>query len=110
VGDQIQREIASLLSEGRIKDDRIGFVTITGVKVTEDMMEANVYFSAHGTQAQQDATAQALAGNAGRFRSHIGRVMKIRHAPLLHFLKDKSIEEGAKIDRLLKEVREKEGW
>jgi ribosome-binding factor A len=110
VGEEIQREIASLLSEGRIKDDRIGFVTITGVKVTQDMTEANVYYSAHGTEAEQKATGEALAANAGRIRAHIGRVMKIRHAPLLHFMYDKSIEEGAKIDRLLREVREKEGW
>jgi ribosome-binding factor A len=110
VGDQIQREIASLLSAGQVKDERIGFVTITAVKLTPDMKEAKVYFTAHGSEAEQAATAEALARNAGRFRAHVGRTMKIRHAPLLRFVHDASIEEGAKIERLLKEVREKEGW
>ena len=110
VADQIQREIASLLSTGRIKDDRISFVTITGVEITEDMREAKVFFTAHGSEAEQKASAEALVSHAGQFRSHIGKEMKIRHAPLLRFVHDKSIEEGAKIERLLKEVREKEGW
>lgn len=110
VGDQIQREIASLLSTGKIKDDRIGFVTITAVRVTSDLKEAKVYFTAHGTEAEQKQSAEALSENAGRLRSHLGKVMKIRQAPSLRFVHDASIEEGAKIERLLKEVREKEGW
>ena len=110
VADQIQREIATLLSTGALKDDRIGFVTITGVKVTDDLKEAKVYFTAHGTEPEQKASAEALASHAGRFRSHIGKEMKIRHAPSLRFIHDASIEEGAKIERLLKEVRDKEGW
>ena len=110
VGDQIQREIATLLSTGAVKDDRIGFVTITAVKVTEDLKEAKVFFTAHGTEAEQKSSAEALIAHAGQFRSHIGKEMKIRHAPVLRFVHDASIEEGAKIERLLKEVRDKEGW
>ena len=110
VGDQIQREIANILTTGQLKDDRIGFVTITAVKVTQDLKEAKVYFTTHGTEAEQKVSAEALASHVGRLRSHIGKEMKIRHAPSLRFVHDASIEEGAKIERLLKEVREKEGW
>lgn len=110
VGGQIQREIASLLSTGALKDDRIGFVTITGVEVTSDLREAKVYFVAHGTEAETKECARALGDNAGKMRSHIGKVLHIRHAPSLRFLLDRSVEEGAKIDRLLQEVRRKEGW
>jgi len=110
VGDQMQREIASILATGKLKDDRIGFVTITAVKVTSDLREAKVYYVAHGSDEEKKASAEALAENAGRLRSHIGRVMKIHHAPMLRFVFDASIEEGAKIERLLKEVRDKEGW
>lgn len=110
VGDQIQREIASLLSTGGIKDPRIGFVTITAVKLTPDLKEAKVYFTSHGSEAEQKETAEGLADSAGRLRSHIGKVMRIRHAPTITFVFDKSIEEGAKIERLLGEVRKKEGW
>lgn len=110
VGDQIQREIAQMLSTGQIKDPRIGFVTITAVKVTSDLKEAKVYFTTHGSETEQKETAEALADNAGKLRSHIGKAMRIRHAPTIQFVFDKSIEEGAKIERLLSEVRKKEGW
>lgn len=110
VADQIQREIAVVLTSGQLKDERLGFVTITGVKVTSDLREAKVYFVAHGSAEEQKETAEALGANAGRLRSHIGKVMRIRHAPELRFVADTSIEEGDKIERLLREVREKEGW
>lgn len=110
VADQIQREVAQLITSGALKDDRIGFVTITGVEVTSDLREAKVWFVVHGTDAEQAKSAEALADNAPRMRSHIGRVMRIRHAPELRFVRDTSIDEGMKIERLLKEVRDKEGW
>src|SRR5437773_2782526 len=94
LSDQIQSEIASLLSTGQIKDERIGCVRITVVKVTQDLKEAKVYYTAHGTDVEQVASADALADSAGRMRSHIGRVMKIRQAPALRFVRDASIEEG----------------
>jgi ribosome-binding factor A len=109
VADQIQREIATLVTNGSLKDDRIGFVTITGVEVTPDLREARVWFVAHGSDAQQAESAAALQENRGRLRSHIGREMKIRHAPELTFSRDKSIDEGMKIEGLLKEIRDKEG-
>lgn len=110
VADEIQREIASLLSTGKIKDPRIGFVTITGVEVTPDLMEAKVFYVVHGTVEEIKESSRALSDSAGRLRSHLGKVMKIRHAPQLRFVHDKSIEEGSKIEALLKEVRNKEGW
>lgn len=110
VAQEIQREIAQLITTGKLKDDRIGFVTITGVRVTPDLREATVYFIVHGSEAEQKESALALDENAGKLRSHIGKVMRIRHAPALTFKPDSSIDEGMKIERLLKEVREKEGW
>lgn len=110
VGEEIQREIARMLSTGRLKDDRIGFVTITGVRVNSDLRQAKVYFVVHGAEDEQRQTAEALQEHAGRLRSHIGKVMRIRRAPELTFTPDASIDEGMKIERLLQEVREKEGW
>lgn len=110
VAEEIQREIARMLSTGRLKDDRIGFVTITGVRVTPDLREATIYYVAHGSDEEQAKTGDALESNAGKLRSHIGKVMRIRHAPELRFKADVSIDEGMKIERLLKEVRDKEGW
>lgn len=110
VAEQIQREIASLLSTGQVKDPRIGFVTITAVEVTPDLKEAKVFYVVHGTPTEIKESGRALSDSAGKLRGHIGRAMKIRHAPELRFVHDKSIEEGEKIERLLKEVRSKEGW
>src|ERR1700722_14523569 len=93
VGDQIQREIASLLSSGGLKDDRIGFVTITGVKVSPDLMEAKVYYSVHGSEAEQKATADALKENIGKIRAYVSKHIKIRHTPSLQLVHDASIEE-----------------
>jgi ribosome-binding factor A len=78
--------------------------------VTEDLTEAKVFYVAHGSEAEQQSVADAFAANAGRIRSHVSRSMRLRHTPSLRFVYDKAIEEGAKIDRLLQEVRKKEGW
>jgi len=110
VGSEIQREIARMLSSGAIKDDRIGFVTITAAKVSPDLREAKVYFVTSGTEAEQAATAEGLKANAHRFRSSIGKNMRLRHAPSITFEYDISIENGMKIEALLADVRKKEGW
>ena len=110
VAEQIQREIAQLLSAGKLKDDRIGFVTITGVDVTSDLQEAKVWYAVHGSDEEKQATADAFRDLTGRIRSHIGKVMRIRHAPSLKFLVDESIDRGERIEKLLKDVRDREGW
>jgi len=110
VGAEIQREIARMLTSGTLKDDRIGFVTITAVKVTADLREAKVYWVGQGSEQQQAESAAALKENAGKLRSHLGKVMRIRHAPTITFKFDESIENGMKMEALLAEVRKKEGW
>lgn len=110
VAHQIQREVAQLITTGKLKDDRIGFVTITGVDVSSDLMEAKIWYAVHGTDGEKEATADAFESLKGRVRSHIGKVMRIRHAPSLTFLVDDSIDRGARIETLLKEVRDREGW
>lgn len=110
VAHQIQREVAQLITEGKLKDDRIGFVTITGVDVSSDLTEAKIWYAVHGSDEEKAATAEAFKELKGRVRSHIGKVMRIRHAPSLTFLVDESIDRGARIEELLKEVREREGW
>lgn len=110
VAEQIQREVAGLLTAGKLKDDRIGFVTITGVDVTPDLMEAKIWYAVHGSDEEKAATADAFKDAAGKVRSHIGKVMRIRHAPSIRFLVDESIDRGERIEKLLKDVREREGW
>ncbi len=109
VAEQIQEEISSLLLKG-IKDPRIGFVTITGVEVTPDMSQAFVFFCTTGGEAEKEASLEGLQSAAGFLRKSIGKRLRLRSIPELHFKYDNSLDQGDRIERLLGEIREKEGW
>jgi ribosome-binding factor A len=105
IGQSIQRELARLLAEG-LKDPRIGFVTVTGVEVSPDLREANVFYSCYGTEAEQKATRQGLQ-SARTFLQHAtAQALQLRNTPHLHFRFDGSVAEGDKIERLIKSVHE----
>ena len=105
VGDLIHHEISQLLLKG-IKDPRIGFVTITGVEVTDDLKEAKVYYSVIGSDEDKKGAADGLRSSTGFIRSTLRKVLALKHIPNLHFRFDNSLEYGEKIERLLKEVKE----
>ena len=107
VAEVIQREIGMLLVNG-VKDPRLGMVTITGAKVSDDLKHANVYFSVHGDEARQQEALRGLTSAAGFFRSRLRSVTELRYIPDLHFRYDVSMDEGERIDRLLREVKERE--
>jgi len=100
VGEQIQRELASLLHE-EIKDPRLGMVSISGVTVSRDLAHAKVYVSVLGDEAAVTASLRVLNNAAGFLRRRLGQQMRIRAVPRLHFHYDQSIEEGARMDALI---------
>lgn len=104
VAELVQREISSLLING-VKDPRIGLVTITGVKVSDDLRHALVYFSVHGDEAARDAAQRGLESAAGFFRSRLREATELRLIPELRFKYDVSLDVGERIDRLLDEVK-----
>jgi phosphoesterase RecJ-like protein len=109
VADQIQEEISSLLLKG-LKDPRIGFVTITGVEISPDFSRAWVYFC---TPGDEDSKAQSLVGlqsAAGFIRKTLGKRLHLKTIPEFLFKYDTSLDRGDRIERLLSDVREKEGW
>jgi ribosome-binding factor A len=108
VGDLVQQIVGELLIRGALKDPRLDMVTITGVKLSDDLRHATVYFAAHGSDERQAEARQGFESAAGFIRSHLRRETDLRFIPELRFQYDKSMEEGAKIDRLLREVRESE--
>jgi ribosome-binding factor A len=110
VGQEIQAAIANLLTRGELRDPRIGFITITGVKVSPDLRVARVYYSMLGTDQQRAETQKGLEAAKGFVRREVAAVVKLRVAPEIYFAFDRSLAEGDKIDRLLREVKEKEGW
>jgi ribosome-binding factor A len=110
VGQEIQAAIAEVLSRGLIRDPRIGFITLTGVKVSADLRVAQVFYSMIGTEEQRQATQEGLEAAKGFVRREVTSRMKLRVSPEVFFTFDDSLNEGDKIDRLLREVKQKEGW
>ena len=82
LADRISQIVAEML-ERRIKDPRLGFVTVTEARLTNDLREATVYYTVLGTDAERADTAMALASATGIIRSEVGRQLGLRHTPSL---------------------------
>jgi ribosome-binding factor A len=93
LADRIARIVAEML-ERRVKDPRLGFVTVTEARLTNDLRDATVYYTVYGTEEEQAGTAAALASATGLIRSEVGRQTGLRHTPSLTFVKD-TLPEGA---------------
>lgn len=95
------RVITAEMLERRIKDPRLGFVTITDARVTNDLREATVFYTVMGTPEQQAESAVALDSAKGLIRTEIGRQTGIKHTPSLTFVLDAVPENARHIDALL---------
>ena len=100
VGEQIQRELADLLMH-EVKDPRVHLVTVTGVDVVRDFSQATVYVTTLDPDHADEELLRALGRAAGFLRSQLGRRMKIRSVPALHFQYDRSIENGMRLSALI---------
>ena len=107
VGHLIQMELGKLVTS-RIKDPRLGFVTVTHVDVTPDLKSACVFYSVLGNRETKDNSQKALEKAAGFLQREIGSVLHLRNTPRLVFKLDESLEEGMKIDSILREIQQKE--
>jgi ribosome-binding factor A len=103
VGDQIQRELADLLTS-EVKDPRVGPVTVTGVDVTADLSHATVRFTHLAGKETAQAAADGLARAAGFLRSELSRRLNLYSVPQLHFVYDDSIESGIRMSQLIDEA------
>ena len=107
VGEQIKKELSQIL-QTELKDPRVGFVTVTGVDVTNDLSQARVYISVMGDDTQKEETLRALDKAQGFLRSELGRRIRLRQIPELLFKFDTSIEYGSRIEQLLQEINREE--
>lgn len=105
LADQIKFVVAELL-ERRVKDPRLGFVTVTDVRLTNDMREASVFYTVLGTEDERESTAAALASAKGMIRSEVGRVTGVRFTPSIEFIADAVPENAAHIETLLQQAAE----
>jgi len=104
LADRIAQIVAEML-ERRVKDPRLGFVTVTDAKVTGDLREATVYYTVYGSADEQAGTAAALESATGLIRSEVGRQTGLRHTPSLSFVLD-TLPEGARhMEELVARVR-----
>lgn len=103
VAEAVHELISELLVKG-LKDPRIGFVTITGVKVTDDMHLATVYFTVIGSDAEKKATEQGLNSARGFIRKEMGKSLRMRYVPDIVFKYDVSVDYGYRIESILKEI------
>lgn len=105
VAEQMKKELGDILVR-KIKDPRVGFVTVTDVDVTGDLQEATVYITSLGNAREKEETLKALEKASGFIRSEIGSRIRLRRTPEIKFAFDSSIEYGNKIDELLRSLNE----
>lgn len=104
LAERIAKIVAELL-ERRIKDPRLGFVTVTEARLTGDLREAKVFYTVFGDATERQETAAALRSATGVIRSEVGRLIGLRHTPSLEFIADALPEDAQRIDDLVAATR-----
>ena len=104
---QIKGIVARML-ESRIKDPRIGFVTITDARLTGDLQHATVFYTVLGDEKERAGTAAALDSATGVIRAEVGKQLGIRLTPTLKFVADHVEEAAAELEQKLREVRQRD--
>ena len=107
LADRIRVLIAERLEKG-LRDPRLGFVTITDVRVTGDLQHASVFYTVLGSEQERADSAQALRAATGMLRSEVGRKLNTRLTPTLEFILDGIPENAGHIEHLLREARERD--
>ncbi|MCD8885910.1 30S ribosome-binding factor RbfA [Staphylococcus epidermidis] len=103
VGEQMKQEIMDIVNN-KVKDPRVGFLTITDVELTNDLSQAKVYLTVLGNDKEVDNTFKALQKATGFIKSELGSRMRLRIIPELTFEYDESIEYGNKIERMIQDL------
>jgi ribosome-binding factor A len=107
LGELIAVEISDLL-RNRVKDPRVGFASITRVEVSGDFRHARIFVSVMGDPQEQQATMRALKHASGFLRHELATRLTLRYVPELDFRLDKSIEKGAQVLDLIRQVEQEE--
>ena len=109
---RVDEAVRSVLSDAitkDLKDPRVGFVTVTGVKTSPDLRHARVYVSVLGDEQTREATLQGLASAHGFLQSRLAGELSLKHTPALEFEYDDSVDRGMRINQLLQEGPETDG-
>jgi len=101
VAQQIQRALSELIRR-EVRDPRLGMLTLTEVRVSNDLSHARVYYSVLGGEPER--TQEILDAAADLLRGPLGRALSLRHSPELHFVADELIEGGARMSALIRQA------
>ncbi len=104
LGERIAQIVAEML-ERRIKDPRLGFVTVTEARVTGDLREATVFYTVYGSDDEVAGTAVALTSATGLIRSEVGKQTGLKHTPSISFTRDTVPDNARNIEDLVARAR-----
>jgi ribosome-binding factor A len=107
LGDRVKEIIAKRLEKG-LRDPRLGFVTITDVRMTGDLQHASVFYTVYGSEQEREDSAAALKAATGMLRTEVGRNIHARLTPTLEFIADAIPENAAHVADLLAQARERD--
>lgn len=103
---ELFKEEASVILHRDLKDPRVGFVSVTDVELSPDLRHAKIFVSILGDPEAKAKTMEGLASAQGFVRTELARRIRLRHIPQVVFRQDDSIEHGARVNRLLRDVVE----
>jgi ribosome-binding factor A len=107
LAERISKIVAGLI-ERRVKDPRLGFVTVTETRLTSDLREATVFYTVLGSETERADTAAALRSATGIIRSEVGRLIGLRHTPSIEFVTDAVPQNAQRIEDLVAVARQKD--
>jgi ribosome-binding factor A len=105
VGDMILKEISEMLIKGNIRDPRIKSVVLTGIKLTDDLGYARVYFTAIGDEFDREKIMEGLQSASSYIKRELSRRLRVRRIPDLRFEFDEVLQEGYRVDELLRKTK-----
>jgi ribosome-binding factor A len=103
---RVNEAVREVLSEGvgELKDPRIGFVTVTGVKTSTDLRHATVFVSVLGSSRKRQATLRGLQSSRGVLQSRLNRELHLKRTPQLSFEYDPTVERGVRLSQMIDEL------
>jgi ribosome-binding factor A len=106
--ERVGEEFREILAEEipRLKDPRVGFVTVTGVRVTPDLRKAHVFYTVLGEEGDHRATAAGLRSASGHLRQVLGHQVRLKFLPELEFHEDQGPARAERVEELLRKVKE----
>ena len=106
IDESIKETLSSVITAEGLKDPRVGFVTVTGVKTSADQRHAKVYVSVLGKKAERAATMEALDKSRGFLQARINASLHMRRTPQLEFVYDSTLDNALHIEKLMKREEE----